>query len=135
MRTARDKALSQGITFHTMNLAHPSGKKHGGSITAAVKQLDGSSFNLGEYGSVLLNLTSIKLYRVQFAFCSPHEKNPCKVFGEGLAALRFFNDHSALVMKVGRNEKMSTNIRIAALDYANQRRVPWLRDATIKDLV
>lgn len=135
MRTARNNALQRGVTFHTMNLAHPSGKKKGGNIIAAVEKLDSKSFNIGEYGDLLIKLSGINLYRVQFSFCSPHEKNPSRTFGEGQAALRFFNDKSAMVMQVGRNDKLSHNLRIAALMYANQRRVPWLKDATVKDLV
>jgi len=135
MRTARQNALKRGVSFHTMNLAHPSGKKNGGNIIAAIERLDSKAFDVGEYGDLLLKITGIKLYRVQFSFCSPEEKNPSRIFGEGQAALRFFNDKSALVMQVGHKDKLSTNLRLSALMYANQRKVPWLKDATVENLV
>ena len=135
MREARNEALKSGVSFHTMNIKHPSGKKQGGNIIAAMKQLSGYDFLGGEYGNLLLTFTGLRLYRIQFSFCSPNEKNPSRIFGEGQAALRFMNEKSAMVMKIAKDEKLSDGLRQAAVEIANQRRVPWMKGINKEDLV
>lgn len=135
MREARKKAIAEGISFYTINLFHPSGHKRGGNIMAAVKRISGEEFAIGELGKHLLEVTKSKFYRVQYSFCSPNEKNPSRIFGEGLAALRFFNEKSALAFRVDHDENLLHLLRLGALEYARMRRVPWLAKATIGDLV
>jgi hypothetical protein len=135
MREARDRALESGVNFHTMNLAHPSGKKKGGNIIAAIQKLDNNLFDIGELGKFLFDVVRVKLYRIQYSFCSPDEKNPSRIFGEGQAALRFFNDKSALVLHVPRGANLSQVLKEGALEYAAIKQVHWLKNVTTKDLV
>ena len=129
MRKARERALKyQKINFTTIHIATPDKKKNAGSITAAYKQIE--PVKLWEKQPI-----GTRYFRVQFSFCSPQEKNPSRVFGEGQAALRWSNDKSALVLTVHEGESFMDNLKQSVLVYASHRSVPWMKKTTIKDLV
>jgi hypothetical protein len=139
MKEARNRALETGVSFYTMNLKNDSGKKGNGNIMAAYRPVRPEDFPPDSYGhllSIMSASATLRMgYRVQFSFCSPSEKNPSRIFGEGQAALRFFNPDSALFMKLGSNHSLTEGLRMSAIEIAHQRSVSWMMDKTIEDLV
>jgi len=136
MREARRRALDQGVMFHTINLKNETGKKGAGNIIVAYKKVQEGYFPRKSTGYIALQLGYMnRAYIVQCSFCSPNEKNPSRTFGEGQAALRFFNASSALVLRLEDSQSLTNGLRSLVLYEAIQRNVLWLRDKTLEDLV
>jgi len=132
MRNARWKALHfQNIRFTTINLDAGIHGSNPGHITVAYKKYipeEGSrNFIKGQEGYTY--------YRIQFAFCSPREKNPSRIFGEGLAALRWTNEKSAILLTIPPEGKFIDHLHRVVLLIANMNHISWLKNVTLKDLV
>lgn len=134
MRIARNAALAVGVQFYTINLKNELHKKGNGSITVAYRTL---SIEDGVDHVVLyfVKLNNMRVFRVQFSFCSPNEKNPSCIFGEGQASLRWGNPKSALFLNITTEHTFTEALRLAALEVANMHEISWLMDKNIGDLV
>jgi hypothetical protein len=132
MREARLRALNfQKINFTTIHLAAERHGPNAGSITVAYKEV------IPEEGSK--NYSAWKegftYYRIQFAFCSPSEKNPSRIFGEGLAAGRWSKEKKAILLTIPPNGKLVNYLRRAALQVGNMNHISWLQNVYLEDLV
>jgi hypothetical protein len=152
MRKVRDEAIKEQsvkfLTFHIKDpdkwnsaLQTPQSRKHKGSITVAFKQIPPEILR-----SELLRLAEIKkslpivipqtrYFCVQYAFCSPKEKNPSRIFGEGLATLRLSNDKSNIILPVGEGQNFIKELKRCIIFQAFHRSVPWMKNITAGDLV
>jgi hypothetical protein len=96
-----------------------------GSVTAAILY-DGE--DAGEH-----------LYRVQFSYASPREKTINKKKGQILAKLRLFSsdpERGAIIISLKEQNRGLTNtIRELIIDEAQRKRISWLRDTAMNQLV
>ena len=157
MRKARNNALTYepGIhfkTFHVIDpdkynsaLQTPQSRKHKGSITVAYKQIppDIAQKELAKIWQLSHWLTSeekifiqpkTRYFRIGCSFCSPKEKNPSRIFGEGLAVLRLHSD-KAHVFILEEGMAFSINLGEYIIILAAHRLVPWMKNINAKDLV
>ena len=133
MRQARLRALNfQKINFTTIHLDNNKFDPRSASVTVPYKKF------IPEEGSRLFyrqTVSDVLYYRIQFAFCSPSEKNPSRIFGEGLAALRWSNDKSAILLTVPAGGRLIDYLRKAVLSVANMNQISWFKNVTLEDLV
>lgn len=138
MRKTRKEALEKKIRFITFHIAdsefinYPNIKEHvliqnKGSITVAFKQMS-------EGLDPAICDPQARYFRVQCAFCSPKEKNPSKIFGEGLATLRLLSKKS-YVMAVEEGQNFIKILKEHVLIWADHRSVYWMENVHLQDLV